>query len=473
LKPKIEVAFIGPRSSYKELLADLDPTICELHDLSQKQGTVNTMRQRQFALGLIDIDNASPTVLGSYSEQIQKAHLDGVSCDWVALVHSGDLNNAKLRQWLRNECADFWMHPFQRVREQLRSFVTQYESAHSADLASSQRCFTEIIGSSPGMHHMRQLIARFSKVRSPVLIIGETGVGKELIARNIHHASERSKERFLALNCGALPAQLVQSELFGHERGAFTGANQRKIGVIEAAAGGTLLLDEIGDLPLDAQVNFLRFLQEGKIMRVGGTEEISIDIRIIAATHVNLEEAVERGKFRADLLYRLNVLRVDVPPLRQRGSDVLILAHSILSNLRKTDAIKARGFDPEATRALLSHQWPGNVRELSNRIHRAAVMCDRALIAPYELGLENKSTHSTNLDEARDHAEAIAIEEALFSQGYNFSKAAKLLGVSRVTLYRLASKHARRLSSHAMREMPSAMPAPTNMMPVDSVSWNA
>jgi two-component system, NtrC family, response regulator HydG len=204
---------------------------------------------------------------------------------------------------------------------------------------------------------------------------------------------------------------------------------------------------------------------------VGGTQEIAVDIRIIAATHVDLDQAVARGKFRDDLLYRLNVLRIDVPPLRERGADVLILAHHILSNLRETESIKARGFDSEATRALLTHTWPGNVRELNNRIHRAAVMCDRGMIAPYELGLECSASLPHNLDESRDQAEALAIEQALFSQGYNFSKAAKLLQISRVTMYRLASKHANRLSTQAMREMPSAVPQPSNFGSLDDINW--
>jgi two-component system, NtrC family, response regulator HydG len=474
VKNKFSILYMGTGEKLASIRAGFDPLTYEFHDLNNSLVAGNILRPREYALGLVDIDDTSAEQLKFYSEQIEKCQLSGISCHWVGLVRSGDLNEPHLRRWLRSECADFWLHPCVRLQEQLRFYLQNSESTDSA--GASQACFAEIMGSSPGMQHMRQLIARFSKVRPPVLIIGETGSGKELVARNIHDASERSKGRFLALNCGAMAPQLVQSELFGHEKGSFTGANQRKIGVIEAANGGTLLLDEIGDLPLDAQVNFLRFLQEGKIMRVGGTEEIKVDIRIIAATHVNLDEAVERGKFRADLLYRLNVLRIDVPPLRERGSDVLILAHSILCNLRKSDNLKTRGFDPEATRAMLSHTWPGNVRELSNRIHRAAVMCDRALIAPYELGLECVANVAGNLDDSRDRAEALAIEQALFSQGYNFSKAAKLLEISRVTLYRLASKHASRLSALAMREMPSAMPQPSNFGPLDgldTLQWTA
>lgn len=474
MRNKRSIAFLGSSIGLAEMRLDLNDATDEIIDVRKSIERVNSLKQLNFAVGLIELRDVSDASLREISAQIEECRLHNVTCDWVGLVHSGDLENDRLRHWLRTECVDFWLYPFQRLREQLRTYLTQQSAAASASAAATPRgSHVDLVGSSPAMHHMRQLIDRFSKVRSPILIIGETGSGKELIARNIHNASERYKEKFMALNCGAMAPQLVQSELFGHERGAFTGANQRKIGIIEAAQGGTLLLDEIGDLPLEAQVNFLRFLQEGKITRVGGTEEIKVDIRIVAATHVNLEEAVAQSKFREDLLYRLNVLKIDVPPLRQRGSDVLILAHHILNALKKTSTIKARGFDPEATRGLLAHNWPGNVRELSNRIHRAAVMCDRALIAPYELGLNVQTiAPAVQLDEARDQAEAVAIEEALFSQGYNFSRAAKVLGISRVTLYRLASKHASRLSPQAMRELPSATPPHSNIMPVDGLSWS-
>ncbi len=474
MKNKRYVAFIGSSASLSELRLGLNEAVEEIVDVRKSMERINSLRQLSFSVGVIDVRDVSDAALRECSEQIEMCRLHNITCDWVAMVHSADLYNDRLRQWLRAECVDFWLHPYQRLREHLRSFLAQQVIAMTPVAHPARGSHVDLVGNSPCMHHMRQLIDRFSKVRSPILIIGETGSGKELIARNIHDASERYKEKFMALNCGAMAPQLVQSELFGHERGSFTGANQRKIGIIEAAHGGTLLLDEIGDLPLEAQVNFLRFLQEGKITRVGGTEEIRVDIRIVAATHVNLEDAVHQNKFREDLLYRLNVLKIDVPPLRERGSDVLILAHHILNTIKKSSPIKAKGFDPEATRVLLSHSWPGNVRELSNRINRAAVMCDRALIAPYELGLNAQTTSmAMHLDEARDQAEAVAIEEALFSQGYNFSRAAKALGISRVTLYRLASKHAGRLSSQAMRELPSAMPQHSNIMPAESMQWDS
>jgi DNA-binding NtrC family response regulator len=475
MKNKQYVAFIGPSSSLTEVKLDLNPSLEEVVEIKRSGSKLTLLKQLNFTVGLVDLADVSEASLKDLSEQIATCRANNIMCDWVGLVHPFDLESDGVRQWLRAECVDFWLHPFQRLRERLRQFLdraaAQEVQSTSGQNANNNR-HADLIGSSPSMHHLRQMIDRYARVNSPVLIIGETGSGKELIARSIHMASPRFQGKFMALNCGAIAPQLVQSELFGHERGAFTGANTRKIGYIEASNGGTLLLDEIGDLPLEAQASFLRFLQEGKITRVGGTEEIKVDIRIVAATHVNLEDAVSEAKFREDLLYRLNVLKIDVPPLRARGTDVLILAHHILNRVKQTNPNTARGFDPEATRALLAHTWPGNVRELSNRIHRAAVMCDRAFISPYELGLNTQLTlEKMGLDEARDKAEANAIEEALFSQGYNFSRAAKVLGISRVTLYRLASKHSARLSQNAMRDMPSSMPPNSNLMPEDSKLW--
>jgi DNA-binding NtrC family response regulator len=466
------LAFLSSKTSLAEMSVLLKGASEEIIDVETAIDRVNSHRQANVLMGLVDLRDTTESARHCFSAQIESCRLNHISCDWVGLVHTNDLDNDQLRRWLRSECVDFWLHPFPRLLEHLRPFLAQNIPAHSAAGAGDLRNnYADLIGSSPSMHHMRQLIDRFARVNSPIVIIGETGSGKELIARNIHNSSSRCKEKFMALNCGAISPQLVQSELFGHEKGSFTGANSRKIGIIEATQGGTLLLDEIGDLPLEAQVNFLRFLQERTITRVGGTEEIAVDIRIIAATHVNLEQAVAHGKFREDLLYRLNVLKIDVPPLRARASDVLILAENILKNLKKTNRITARGFDSEATHGLLTHSWPGNVRELTNRIQRAAVMCDRALIASHELGLNDVQSVYTAvpLDKAREQAEVLAIEGALMGQGYNFSRAARALGISRVTLYRLASKHASMLSPQAMREMPSAMPPLSGHMPLSEM----
>jgi DNA-binding NtrC family response regulator len=459
------LAFVGSGKCLAELNRELTRDSAEIVDHENAIEQIAFYGPSCFSLGLVDVSDTSTAGLQRLSSKLELCRSHEIRCDWVAMVHPDDLGKTTTRQWLRRECIDFWPHPFHRLREHLAQFLVE---DHVTPAVDPVKTTLNLIGSSPGMLHMRQLIARFGKVNSPVLIIGETGSGKELIARNIHLASPRAQNKFLALNCGAMSPHLIQSELFGHEKGSFTGAIQRKIGIIEAAQGGTLLLDEIGDLPIEAQVNFLRFLQEGSIKRVGGTQEIAVDIRIVAATHVNLDQAVSQGKFREDLLYRLNVLRLDVPPLRARASDVLLLADRILQNIRKSRHVAAHGFDPDAIRSLLTHNWPGNVRELANRIQRASVMCDRGLIAPHELGFNAavKSAAAPDLEKARRQAAVMAIEEALMSQNYNFSKAAKALGVSRVTLYRLASKYATELSPLAMREMPSAMPPRSDYAPL-------
>jgi DNA-binding NtrC family response regulator len=303
----------------------------------------------------------------------------------------------------------------------------------------------ELVGISPAMQELFHGIKKAAQVDAPVLIGGESGTGKELIAAAIHQCSGRAKRPFVAVNCGALAANLVQSELFGHERGAFTGAASRKIGRIEAANQGTIFLDEIGDLPLELQANLLRFLQEQTIERVGSHQSIKTDVRVIAATHVDLEQAVKQGDFRQDLYYRLNVLHLYAPPLCQRSGDIELMAHFFFHKFAKEKSSKVQGFSQQAINAMRQYHWPGNVRELINRIRRAMVMCDNRLICPQDLGLNEQSQHNEqhplNLEQARAVAEADAIGSALAHTEQNISCAARILGVSRVTLYRLIKKY--------------------------------
>ena len=280
-----------------------------------------------------------------------------------------------------------------------------------------------------------------------MLITGETGVGKEVAARALHRLSARAMQPFVAINCGALPLNLVQSELFGHERGAFTDATTRRIGHIESAAGGTILLDEVGDLPLDAQINLLRFLQEGVLQRVGSSRPIEVDVRVTAATHLDLEQAVAAGRFREDLYYRLNVLRLQVPPLRERDDDVGLLAHRFLERFRERQTCVARGFESTALHAMRQYGWPGNVRELRNRVQRAAVMAEGALISVVDLALpvvdtrERSDPAGTSLGVSRASAERDAIAACLRECRFNISECARRLRISRVTVYRLCKKH--------------------------------
>ncbi|WP_313205307.1 sigma 54-interacting transcriptional regulator, partial [Stenotrophomonas sp.] len=272
---------------------------------------------------------------------------------------------------------------------------------------------------------------------------GETGTGKELAAQALHALSGRAGRSFLAVNCGAIPASLVQSELFGHERGAFTGAAQRRVGLFETADGGTVFLDEVGDLPADAQTSLLRVLQEGTLERVGSNQPLRVDVRVLAATHVDLEQAVAQGRFRRDLYYRLNVLRLPMPALRDRGNDVLLLAEHFLRGFRNRHPGRARGFDPGARVAMRQFDWPGNVRELLNRVQRAAIVSEHELISASDLDLADADAPSPRavLQDARGQVERDVLLRTLKMHGYNVSACARHMQVSRVTVYRLCRKH--------------------------------
>jgi DNA-binding NtrC family response regulator len=296
----------------------------------------------------------------------------------------------------------------------------------------------DVVGRSEPMLQLFRTVAKVASTNAPVFISGESGTGKELTASAIHAQSSRRDAPFVAINCGAIPHSLVQAELFGYERGAFTGANQRRIGKIEAAHNGTLFLDEIGDLPLDSQANLLRFLQEGQIQRVGSHEVIDVDVRVICATHVDIKRAVADGQFRNDLFHRLCVLRIDQPPLRERGEDIELIAMHMLERFRDESPRRIRGFSPSAISALYNYDWPGNVRELINRVRRAVVMAESRVITADDLELTQFATaKAVTLAEAREVAEQAAIQQALRRHRNRLNEAAQELGISRVTLYRL------------------------------------
>ncbi len=300
-----------------------------------------------------------------------------------------------------------------------------------------------IVGQSAAMQHLLRQIRRVAKVDAPVLISGESGSGKELTAQAVHRLSSRAHGPFVAINCGALPPSLIQSELFGHEKGSFSGATRDKRGLIEAAGGGILFLDEIGDLSLELQTNLLRFLQEKTINRVGSTRSIQVEVRVLAATHVDLELAVARGTFREDLFYRLNVLPLAVPPLRERRDDIEVLAQHFFMQFERERSPRLKGFSRRSLLAMQAHSWPGNVRELMNRVRRAMVMAEGRLVALQDLGLEPRvdGIAVQPLIDARILAEKSAIAMGLMHAGENVSQTARNLGVSRMTLYRLMSKH--------------------------------
>ena len=293
---------------------------------------------------------------------------------------------------------------------------------------------------------MRQLLDDVSEIADSdmsVVILGESGTGKELIARGVHDLSRRRDADFVAINCAAIPDQLLESELFGHERGAFTGAVRTTVGKIELAQGGTLFLDEIGDLSLPLQAKLLRFVQERVIERVGGRKTIEVDVRVISATNQNLTEGVESGEFREDLYYRLSEFAVMVPPLRERGDDAVVIATQVLRDFAREQRRPLRGFTNDALLAIAKHTWPGNVREVQNRIKRAVITAKGKNISSKDLDLAvpTQEVMRETLKEARDRAERESIENALALSGANISQAAKILGVSRPKLYDLLRYH--------------------------------
>lgn len=307
-------------------------------------------------------------------------------------------------------------------------------------LESSERpdMFEGLLGCSEAMQDVFRTIMKVAKSSAPILILGESGTGKEMVANAIHRSGGASDAPFVAINCNAIPESLIESELFGYEKGAFTGADSQRIGLIEAAAGGTLFLDEIGDLPGPVQVKLLRFLQEKKIQRVGGRKEIAVDTRVLAATHVDLNKAIEDGQFREDLYFRLAVVVCKIPPLRERGGDVLLLANDFLRCFAARDGRAGLHFDPKAEREIVAHPWPGNVRELQNRVQRAVIMAEGKRIEVADLELEIPLGET--LREARERLEVELVRKALDRNGNKIAAAARELGVSRPTFYELMNK---------------------------------
>ncbi len=302
--------------------------------------------------------------------------------------------------------------------------------------------FEGMLGSSPQMQQVFASIRKVATADVPVLILGESGTGKEMAALAIHRQSNRRAGPFAAINCTAIPETLLESELFGHEKGAFTGAHVQRKGRIEASAGGTLFLDEIGELPTSLQVKLLRFLQEQRLERVGGREAIQIDTRVVAATNADLKAAMAEGRFREDLYYRLAVVVITLPPLREREGDLALLAKSLLQRFAVESGKLISGFSRPALRAVEAYNWPGNVREMENRIKRAVIMAEGRQITPEDLELTPAGSgyHGVSLKEARESVEKEMVERALARHKGKISRAADELGVSRPTFYELMDK---------------------------------
>ena len=428
--------------THTELLSNWN--IFAVSDLGAARKALN---QQHFSVGLLVL-NHTPGSDVIALDALLEAHQ---STQWVGVFPAAMIRQPAYRALIVQHLFDFHSLPIDphRLNYTLGHAYGYAELSGPVDIETSSKNDMALVGQSAAIQHLRRQISKVALADAPVLIWGESGSGKELTAHAIHNNSARSSRPFIAVNCGAIPASLIQSELFGYEKGAFTGANKEKIGLIESAAGGTLFLDEIGDLPHELQANLLRFLQEGTINRVGSSHIIKVNVRVIAASHMRLEDAVKSGIFREDLLYRLNVLPLTVPALRERKEDLELLARHFFKVFTHDKNPRLTGFSNRALLAIKAHDWLGNVRELINRIRRAMVMSEGRLIMPEDLDLKVPQyaagpafeRNGEALEDARIRAERDAINVCLQGSGSNITRAARDLGVSRMTLYRLMEKH--------------------------------
>ena len=365
------------------------------------------------------------------------------------IVFSGNDDRTNAVQAVASGAYDFYQKP---IDSQLLSQIVT-RAYHVFELEEENRRLAMehvdvpmegMITSSPQMQSVCQRVEKVAPSDATVLLLGNSGTGKEVCARALHGKNPTITGRFVAINCAAIPENLLESELFGYEKGAFTGATKSTPGKIEYAEGGTLFLDEMGELPISLQAKLLRFLQERVVERIGGREEIPVNVRVICATHQNLEEKIRLGEFREDLYYRINEIPIHIPPLKDREGDVLLLARSFFDIMNKEQGKKLKGFTKEALSAIEAHNWPGNVRELKNRIKRSVIMADGKYITALDLELnvpdEQDAPDSFSLREVRESAERAVIKKALSHTKGKVSPAAALLGVSRPTLYDLMQK---------------------------------
>jgi two-component system NtrC family response regulator len=368
--------------------------------------------------------------------------------DSKVIVVTGNGGRAHALRAIAGGAYDFCEKPVQI--DLLRTIVDRAVRLHALEAENRRLADTgtpnpikKIVTADEAMLKVCRTVERLAATNVSVILLGESGTGKEALARALHDLGPRARQPFVAINCAAIPETLLESELFGYERGAFTGAHKQTIGKIESAHRGTLFLDEIGDLPQPLQVKLLRFLQDHVIERIGGRQQIQVDVRVVSATNTAIEEQVEDGRFRGDLFYRLNSIAVRIPPLRQRAGDPALLARYFLARFNKEFNRNLRGFAESAVTALAAHSWPGNVRELENRIKRAVIMADGRTITAADLELAEPPEDTANLDlrAARMRAERDVIQRAIARCNGHLTATAKLLGISRPTLYTLLESH--------------------------------
>jgi two-component system, NtrC family, response regulator len=431
----------GVRTQYRWLLSPY-----RVLTAGNRMQAIATFENERPAVAIVDL-GLPPDPDGASEGLATVDQLLSIAPETKIIVVTGNENRDHAVKAIASGAYDFFRKPVDPdllsliVERAVGLFQLEQENRRLIAL-TPQSPIAGIVGASPQMLKVLRDVERIAKTDIAVLLLGESGTGKELLAHAVHRLGVRAPKPFVAINCAAIPETLLESELFGHEKGAFTGAIKQNIGKIESAHQGTLFLDEIGDIPLSMQVKLLRFLEDRVIERVGGRQQLKIDVRILCATNQDLKKLIQEGRFREDLFYRINEITLNIPPLREREGDAVVLANYFLKKYQAQFSRSLKGFSREAIAAIHQHPWRGNVRELENRVKRAAVMAEGPHVAPADLDLAVPETKLVlNLREARRRAEHETITLALAQADSNISEAARSLGVSRPTLYELLQEH--------------------------------
>ena len=413
---------------------------------SDRESALAQVRRHEPVVAIVDL-GLPPDADGASEGFATLEQILAIAPDTKVIVLTGNQDRANAVKAVALGAYDFHQKPSEQQMLALvveRAFylhALQQENRRLQQTGASTAI--GLLSRDPGMLKMCRSVEKIAPSSASVILLGESGTGKELLARALHQLSSRRSKRFVAINCAAIPETLLESELFGYERGAFTGAVKQTQGKIELAHEGTFFLDEVGDLPMALQAKLLRFLQERVIERIGGHKEIPVDVRVVCATHRNLKDLIAAGQFREDLYYRLSEIVVTIPPLRSRIGDPVLLAHHFKDSFSVKEGRSGLHFSPQALAMIEAHTWPGNVREMENCIKRAVIMADGPQITAEDLGLGNSDVveEPINLRQIRDEAEYGAVVKALARSDGNIAKAAELLGVSRPTLYDLLERH--------------------------------
>lgn len=409
-----------------------------------RESTLAQLRRHEPAVVTLDL-GLPPDADGASEGLATLGEILALAPQTKVIVVTGNQDRANAVKAVGLGAYDFCQKPFDPevlgliVQRAFRLHALQQENLrlhHSQDTP-----IEGMVSADPATIKMCRSVERVAPADVTVLLQGESGTGKELLARALHQMSPRSSKKFVAINCAAIPENLLESELFGYEKGAFTGASKQTRGKIEFAEGGTFFLDEVGDLPFPLQAKMLRFLQERVVERIGGREEIPVDVRIVCATHQDLKKLIEEGRFREDLYYRLSEIVIAIPPLRERSGDAVLIAQALLHKFSLQQGRTILGFKSDALEAIEAYPWPGNVREMENYVKRAVIMTEGPQISIDDLGLPAAVKEPFNLRQVRDDAERKAIIKVLSRVEGNMARAAELLGVSRPTLYDLINRH--------------------------------